>query len=187
MKFERGHLYHVYNRGNNRGKIFFTQANYQFFVEKIDYHIVPYADVLGWCLMPNHFHLMIYVNRESIFSVSINQSIGKMLCSYARAVNIQENRTGSLFQQHTRAVCLNSNNKIMPSWHKSFGAAKINSWKEELEYPRICLDYIHLNPVNAGLVMDQKDWRWSSYHEIYSQDPRFELVNLDKLKIVVRL
>jgi len=73
--------------------------------KKIDYHILPFADIVAWCLMPNHFHMIIYVNRENIFSISINQSIGKMLSSYARAINIQENRTGSLFQQHFKG-CL---------------------------------------------------------------------------------
>lgn len=187
MNFEKGYLYHIYNRGINRGRIFYTRANYEFFMQKIDYHILPYGDVIGWCLMPNHFHLMIYVNRESIFSVTINQSIGKMLCSYARAVNIQENRTGSLFQQHTKAVCLNGNNKLKPSWYKALGATKIISWNEKLNYPRICLNYIHLNPVSAGLVFEQKDWKWSSYHEIYTEHPQFELVNIDRLKNVVQL
>ena len=63
MEFEQGHLYHVYNRGNNSQKVFFTIANYLFFLKKIKTNILPYADILAWCLMPNHFHLMIHVNE----------------------------------------------------------------------------------------------------------------------------
>ncbi len=187
MEFERGYLYHVYNRGNNKERIFYTASNYQFFLEKIDYYIVPFADVLGWCLMPNHFHLMIHVNRESIFSITLNQSIGKMLSSYARAINIQENRTGSLFQQHSKSICLNNHKKIKPSWYKSFGTTRIYHKDEKMEYPFLCLSYIHQNPVNAGLVIETANWKWSSFHEIYTQNPQFELVNLDKLKSVVPL
>ncbi|MFA5647265.1 MAG: hypothetical protein WC951_03050 [Bacteroidales bacterium] len=63
MIFEKSHLYHVYNQGNNRQRIFFSRENYLFFLEKIKKHVLPYADVLAWCLMPNHFHLMAYVNE----------------------------------------------------------------------------------------------------------------------------
>jgi putative transposase len=187
MNLEKEFLYHIFNRGNNGEKIFYTQANYQFFMKKIDHHISPYADILAWCLMPNHFHLMIFVRKETYRSLSINQSLGKMLSSYARAINIQEDRKGSLFQQHTKSICLNSNQKITRSWHKTFGVNKINAWKDTQHYPKICLDYIHSNPMNAGLVINIKDWKWSSYHEIYGNKPGKCLVNLEILKMVVPL
>jgi putative transposase len=187
MNFEKGFLYHVYNRGNNGEKLFYSNSNYQFFIQKIEYHISPFADVFAWCLMPNHFHLMIFVNREVIFSITINQSIGKMLSSYARAINIQENRTGSLFQQHSKALCLDGNKTLKPSWYKLMGATKINSWNDKSDYPQICANYIHLNPVNSGIVVNTADWQWSSYHEIYSKKANIELVNLEKLKTIVSL
>ncbi len=66
MQFGNGHLYHIYNRGNNSQKIFFTKENYLFFLKKIKTYILPHADILAWCLMPSHFHLMVYVRQESI-------------------------------------------------------------------------------------------------------------------------
>ena len=66
MDFSKGELYHIYNRGNNRDKIFYTYRNYLFFLEKINAHISPYADILAWCLMPNHFHLMVYVHKVEL-------------------------------------------------------------------------------------------------------------------------
>ena len=187
MHFEKGFLYHVYNRGNNGERIFYNHLNYKYFIEKVDYHILPFAEVMAWCLMPNHFHLMIYIHRERIFTVTINQSIGKMLSSYARAINIQENGTGSLFQQHSKAICLNGNVALKPSWYKIMGVTRISNWNESSDYPRVCLNYIHLNPVQAGLVMKVEDWRWSSYHEIYGKKTNIELVNKDKLKTLVSL
>jgi len=187
MELVKGNLYHVFNRGNNGERIFYSQANYQFFVQKLDYHILPYADIISWCLMPNHFHLMLYVNREKIFSVSINQSIGKMLSSYARAINIQENRKGSLFQQHSRSVRLNSTEKLKRGWYRTFGVTKIEAWNDKTDYPKICMNYIHLNPVNAGIVMNSGDWKWSSYKEIFGKVSGNELVNIERLKTVVSL
>ena len=66
MILEKGHLYHIYNQGNNRQRIFLERANYLFFLEKIRNHVLPYADLLAWCLMPNHFHLMVQVNEEEL-------------------------------------------------------------------------------------------------------------------------
>jgi putative transposase len=187
MNFEKEYLYHVYNRGNNGEKLFYSNSNYYYFIEKLEYYLLPYADVLAWCLMPNHFHLMIYIHRSSVFSLTINQSFGKMLSSYARSINQQESRTGSLFQQHSKARCLNDNTRLKPSWFKTMGAAKINSWNEKPEYPRICLEYIHMNPVVAGIVIDLKDWKWSSYHEIFNNSGDIRLVNLERLKMVLPL
>lgn len=187
MKFEKGFVYHVFNRGNNGERIFYTYANYEFFLEKIHYHILPFADVLSWCLMPNHFHLMLYIHRDKIFSVTINQSIGKMLSSYARAVNIQEGRKGSLFQQHSKAICLNKNETIKPTWYKMMGVTKIDCWNENSDYTKVCMDYIHENPVKAGIVTNEENWRWSSYNEIFGQRSNIQLVNIEKLKNVVPL
>ena len=69
MQFESNHIYHLFNRGNNSQRIFFQRDNYLFFLQKIRTHILPFADILAWCLMPNHFHLMIYTNSIEIFRV----------------------------------------------------------------------------------------------------------------------
>lgn len=66
MQFESGQIYHIYNQGNNRQRIFFDRENYLFFLRKIRTHILPFADIFAWCLMPNHFHLMVYVNFVEI-------------------------------------------------------------------------------------------------------------------------
>ena len=66
MDFASGHIYHVYNRGNNSQTIFYTRENYLFFLEKLRKYILPHADVLAWCLMPNHFHLMILVKQVEV-------------------------------------------------------------------------------------------------------------------------
>lgn len=66
MHFETGHIYHIYNRGNNAQQIFFNRENSLFFLKKIKQYISPYSDILAWVLMPNHFHLMVYVNAVGV-------------------------------------------------------------------------------------------------------------------------
>jgi len=185
MIFEEGHLYHIYNQGNNHGRIFFSRENYLFFLKKIEQHVLPFADILAWCLMPNHFHLMVHVNRVEL-SVStqgttqgltssqtlssktrtLNHSIGIMLRSYTRAINIQEKISGALFQQQTKAICLTLNQGITPGWFHSPGITQINIQHPENQFPNICFNYINFNPVKDGLVTKCEDWEFSSYPDI---------------------
>ena len=62
MKFIKGEVYHIYNRGNNSQTIFFGEENYHYFLKKIRTELLPFCDILAYCLMPNHFHIMIFVN-----------------------------------------------------------------------------------------------------------------------------
>lgn len=66
MIFEKDTLYHIYNQGNNKKRIFFNRDNYELFIHKIKYYILPYSDILAWCLMPNHFHLMVLVKETEL-------------------------------------------------------------------------------------------------------------------------
>jgi len=163
MQLEKGYLYHIYNQGNNSRNIFFKRDNYLFFIEKIKMYIKPYADILAWCLMPNHFHLMVLIKDvELLISSSdtmtlshritktrtINNSIAIMLRSYTRAINKQENFKGSLFKAHTKAECLN----CFKGNSFSFISNKISQshFITEKQYPQVCFNYIHQNPVKSN-------------------------------------
>ena len=182
MYFQIGHLYHIYNQGNNKQKIFFTHDNHLFFLRKIHNHILPFCDVLAWCLMPNHFHLMVRVNcleyspsnyKQNLISHSesnkkqtLNNSIATMLRSYTRAINKQEQRSGSLFREGTKAECITFSEEITPSYLKSNAGIIINVETPEQQYPQICFDYIHQNPLKAGLVKSIFDWEFSSAKDV---------------------
>ena len=158
---EKDFIYHLYNRGNNGQKIFFNRNNYLFFLQKVRKYIYPYCDILAYCLMPNHFHFMIHANansektkkygnsRVNIFS----ENLRIMLSSYTQAINNQENRRGSLFQQ---------NSKLKPLNDIFYG--KISTIGN-LGYDYYCFHYIHNNPVKAGLVKNCEDWEFSSYKD----------------------
>ncbi|MDK2978645.1 MAG: REP-associated tyrosine transposase [Bacteroidales bacterium] len=129
-------------------------------------------------LMPNHFHLMVLVNEVSLplrsLGVSLrhtetepkiktfNASIGIMLMGYTKAINKQENRTGKLFREETKAECLNCPNGITPSFYTTEFKTQIQADCPERQYPQVCFEYIHQNPVKAGLVKTETDWEFSS-------------------------
>jgi len=178
MQFESNHLFHIFNQGNNRQKIFFERENYLFFLQKIRVHVMPFADILAWCLMPNHFHLMVYVNQVEIpeispgatqsrtrTKISFNQSLGIMLASYTRAINKQQDWTGSLFRCETKAVCLTDPKGISPNWITEMGVTRFIVDNPEKEYPNVCFNYILKNPVKDGLVKRTEEWEFSSYSD----------------------
>ena len=181
MDFEKGYIYHIYNQGNNRRKIFFKRENYLFFLKKIKTFVSPYADILAWCLMPNHFHLMVLVNEVSVGVAlnqqivgvarsdtdgikqrTINESIGIMLRSYSQAINKQNETTGKLIREKTKAECVNCYSGLLPSFITKDIISTYNNKNPEQQYPQICFDYIHQNPVKASLVEKAVDWEFSS-------------------------
>ncbi len=185
MNYEPGEIYHVYNQGNNRQKIFFNRDNYLFFINKMRVHLTDHCDFLAWCLMPNHFHWLIKVKNQELEvgkgskdsplqdSVPpINRSLSVLLSSYTKAINKSHGRCGSLFRSKTKAKKLNPDK------------AKNNN------YPLICFLYIHQNPLRADLVSKLEDWEYSSYRDfaglrdgsLCNQRLAIELLNFPKNK-----
>jgi len=157
MQFVENQIFHVYNRGNNRQDIFFHEDNYLFFLDKMRTHLLPVSDFLAYCLMPNHFHFMIRANELTVAQVAKNQrdlavcafskGMRIALSSYAKAIQNQEGRSGSLFQQKTKSK------QVSSLW----------TWED---YSLECLRYILYNPVKAGLVTRPEDWPYSNFREL---------------------
>ncbi len=151
MNLVSGQFYHIYNRGNNSKPIFFGRENYIFFLKKVRTHLFPFMDIIAYCLMPNHFHFLIYIPENSSgdskspdeeISKKVTDGIAVILRSYTRAVNKSKNWTGSLFAHKTKCKHLINN----------VG-----------NYPFVCFHYIHQNPVKAKLASQMEDWEFSSY------------------------
>jgi len=66
MKFYENQLFHIYNQGNNKQQVFFTNDNYLFYLWKMRAYLLPFGDFITWCLMPNHFHWQFYVRKVEI-------------------------------------------------------------------------------------------------------------------------
>jgi len=172
MHLTEGELYHVYNRGNNRQNIFFKRENYSYFIKGIERYLSPCCDILAWCLMPNHFHFLIHANSNSVPIIKdgsferqqFSQGTKQLLSSYTKAINKQEGRTGSLFQQKTKAICVSANER----------------------HDTTVFHYIHQNPMKARMVKRMEDWEFSSFKD-YIGIRKETLCNLNLAKELLNI
>ena len=154
MEFLGNELYHIYNRGNNKQRIFFNPENYHFFLRKVRIYILPHCDILAFCFMPNHFHFLINADSRTVSTKIIagkeknilSEGIRNLLSSYTQAINKQNNTTGSLFQQNTKAKLISKGSNL---------------------YDLLCFHYIHQNPMKAKLIKKMEDWEYSSFKDYY--------------------
>jgi REP element-mobilizing transposase RayT len=164
MHFDPHHIYHVYNRGNDRVRIFFEPDNYLFLLKKIRNEWLDYCDPLSYCLMPNHFHLMLLAKPLGCENILINnsisniqrlsQAIGKTLSSYTQAINKKNKTRGTLFQKKTKSKCLTD----LPLNITEFPVT---------DYLKNCFHYIHNNPLEAGIVSKLEQWPYSSWMDYF--------------------
>jgi len=125
----------------------------------------PYVETLAYCLLKNHFHLMIKVksenksknavseNEERTQTWHVSNSFSSFFQSYARAINKVYNRTGPLFESPFKRIEVDRD-----SYYTSLVA------------------YIHRNPQKHGIVKDFREYMYSSYH-LY-----FDKIDLDRTK-----
>jgi len=145
-----GEHYHLYNRGVNRQRIFFERENYLFFLRRVRRYLMGevqtsevaetsevWTAVVAYCLMPNHFHLVVCPQDDQLSSRMQRFSI-----SYTKAMNKRYGRVGALFQGQFQAVHVDRNEYLL---HLS--------------------RYLHLNPVASGLVDRPEEWEFSSYRD----------------------
>ena len=136
--------------------------------------------------MPNHFHWLFHVRKIAIEvpvrsdgvtqshpvtttqshpvimtpvtkTRTLNNSIGLLLRSYTRAINKQENRSGALFREETKAKD-GWEDPDMTLSHSDYGKV----WKDWEIYGITCYNYIHNNPVKAKLVNAPEEWDFAS-------------------------
>jgi len=134
-----GQYYHIYNRGVNRQPIFFGEANWIFFIRLIQKYFQPnQVEILAYCLMPTHYHLLVYLLTDD-FAKKVMQPFS---VSFTKAINEQHERVGPLFQGPFQTA-----------------------WVGKSTYLLQLSRYIHMNPVHANLVLHPADWSYSSYRD----------------------
>ncbi|MFH1397440.1 MAG: transposase [Candidatus Omnitrophota bacterium] len=135
--FVSGIPYHVVQRGNNKIPIFLSDQDYRFFLDVLQEAKSKHpCFIYSYCLMPNHFHLLIEPKEENNVSLLI-----KLLgAKYVRYINKNYERSGTL-------------------WEGRFKCSLID---KELYFLTV-LRYIEMNPVRAGIVNSPELYRWSSY------------------------
>ncbi len=172
-------VFHIYNRGDNKEKIFFDEQDYKAFLfrlglclgyteEELKKEILtslPSSRIRitgtnknefklhSFCLMPNHFHLMM----EQVGNVSLSNLILKLCTSYSKYINKKYARVGHVFQDCFKTVLVEGTPQLM--WTSA---------------------YIHMNPVKDGIVKSPEEYTWSSYTD-YANDRNLSIVNKEFL------
>lgn len=180
IPFQNQYFYHIYNRGVNKQNIFDNISDYERFLRTLEYYQYEgpkprfsnlnrfkiksfitnpkIVEIICYCLMPNHFHLLIrQVNDNGIV-----EFISKVSNSYTKSKNLKYNRTGPLFQGEFKSVLIENDEQLI---HTS--------------------RYIHLNPFVAGLAKKPEHYSYSSYSSFIEliddklcvQEPILQLFN----------
>lgn len=158
-----GKTYHIYNHGNADDNLFRTEENYRYFLQKYGQYVQPVAFTFAYCLLPNHFHILLQVKDESSLSglpgfmnlagprleKKIILQFSHFFNGYTKAFNRMFDRRGKLF--------------LLPFQRKAVTNSRqfLNTWR-----------YIHYNPIHHGFTEDVYDWPFSS-----AQDYRLQKVD----------
>ncbi|HYH14526.1 MAG TPA: hypothetical protein VD794_04875 [Flavisolibacter sp.] len=165
IPLEENQFYHIYNRGNNGSTIFFEERNYSFFLKKLDEYLSDYLFIYAYCLLPNHFHLLVSVKSFTNLSDEkkylkkgtqqltapseiISECFRCFFLSYSKAIKQQEKRTGSLFEKNHKRIKIEANNYLLS-----------------------LVNYIHRNPETHQLTNDYKIYPYSSFQSMLSHKP----------------
>jgi REP element-mobilizing transposase RayT len=155
-----GAIYHLFSRAVGKEKLFLEQRNYHFFLNKLQQHTGKVANVMAYCLLPNHFHLVVQIkNTEEIIQVynqmktrpfdgSLDmlsdftmERFSNLLNSYAKSFNKIYKRRGALFMDYMR-----------------------RNLAEDDYLTRTFILYTHRNALHHGLVNDMGEWMFDSYN-----------------------
>ena len=137
--WQEGAIYHITTRGNRKEAIFKDEDDFEAYLGHIDENLRYYShlnyELIAYCLMSNHVHLMIKTEKEPLTSI-----MRRLNSKYTKYFNKKYDYVGHLFQGR-------------------YFAEIINNREHLLDVSR----YIHLNPVKAKIVSNPKDYKWSSY------------------------
>lgn len=135
-------IYHVMGRGVGGQIIFEDDEDYGKMLELMGQTLAKEGDVLAWCLMDNHFHILVELEMPDL-----SAAMRRMLSSYASFFNQRHGRNGHLFQDRFASEAVGTE-----------------------EYLLTVVRYIHRNPIKAGITKTC-EYRWSSYGAYVSPGP----------------
>lgn len=139
-----GVIFHVFARGNNREPVFLESGDFQRFLNNLDrYQDKLRYTLLAYCLLPNHFHLLLRPNKYLMSNV-----MQVLLTAYTMYFHKRYNRVGHIFQGRYKSIAV-----------------------EKETYLLELIRYIHLNPVRAGIVESIEQYPWSSYLKYLTTGP----------------
>ncbi len=166
ITLELGCFYHIYNRGINGCNLFFEERNYDYFLLKYGFYLNDVVDTYAYCLLGNHFHLLIRVKDELFIKQPslnltglehkglhypdkiVSKQFANLFNCYTKSINKAQFRTGGLFETPFKRILVNDD-----------------------KYFTLLIIYIHANPQKHGFIDDFKDYKHSSNHSHLSGMP----------------
>ena len=170
-------FYHIYNQGNNHENIFHNDGNYVYFLQKLDYYLSDFVELYAFCLMPNHFHLLIRIKTIEELEKTANEKFSAFhvtRLSKFQKLGKSKSRTNSeiysdfistqfrfFFMSYSKSINKQSE-RVGSLFRKNFKRKEITS----LPYLQQAIIYIHRNPTHHKFCDDFTTYRWSSYSKI---------------------
>ena len=141
-----GSPHHITQRGTDRQPVFFTHADREVYLDWLRTSArQANLRILGYCLMPNHVHLIAIPEESDSLGVALRRAHGR----YATYLNARRGRTGHLWQNRFYSCALDS------------------------AHLAVALRYVERNPVRAGLAQQVEQYPWSSASvHLTGHDPR---------------
>ncbi len=184
--------YHIFNHANGFENIFSEDENYRFFLDKYKLYIAPIAETYAYCLLPNHFHLVVRIRRKEVIEELIRNKYNFPKVSFdfgkvREEVNVSDGdiekylskQFSNLFSSYTQSF-----NRM----YKRMGSLFIKNFRREVildkEYFLNAVVYTHRNPVHHGFCNRYTDWSYTSYCEI--SERRSEVIDVNKLLAVFK-
>jgi putative transposase len=131
-----GYCYHVFNRGNARQTVFHKPEDYDAFLKAMRHATdqVPMR-LLAACLMPNHFHLVVWPEKDG----DLSRWMQWLTSTHVRRYHKHHDSSGHVWQGRFKAFAIQDDDHLLTVFR-----------------------YVERNPVRAGLCKRSTDWRWSS-------------------------
>lgn len=137
--FTKGNIFHIYNHSVSDEKLFREDSDYILLLRRFKQSMDKTdVSIIAYCLMPDHFHFLIRQDSD----LPIYSLFNSVFSSYVQNFNKRHKRRGRLFQSHLQHILVDSD-----------------------QYLIYLCQYIHYNPVKAGLVANAEDWPYSNYLE----------------------
>jgi len=167
---EYGKFYHIFNRGNNKEKLFRSEGDFLRFLQLYKIYTAPIADTYAWCLMSNHFHFCVrikekheigYLNSKNAHK---NKELKWAVQSTSQAETYKQPKPVSQLKFMFNAYSKYFNNKYARTgslFEKNFERKNI----EDESYLTSLIIYINNNPVKHLYKNNPGEYLWSSYNE----------------------
>ena len=129
--------YHVMSRGNQKQKVFLEDADFEKYLELLKRYKKKYKfKMYAWCLMPNHVHLILELNKPAELA-KVMQGLN---LAYSRWFNRKYGKVGHLWQGRFKSMLIDKD-----------------------KYAFDCINYVEINPVRSNLTQSPLDYAWSSF------------------------